>query len=50
MAFALYEMRIVLARIFERTQLSLASPRSIRAERGSITLMPSEGLLVRRAA
>ena len=50
MSFALYEMRIVLARIFERAQLSLASSRPIRAERRSITLMPSEGLLVRVAA
>ncbi|MDB4939018.1 MAG: cytochrome [Labilithrix sp.] len=50
MAFALYEMRIVLARIFERVQLTLASPRPIREERRSITLMPSEGLLVKVAA
>lgn len=50
MSFALYEMRIVLARIFERAQLSLASPRPIRAVRRSITLSPSEGLLVRVAA
>jgi cytochrome P450 family 110 len=47
MSFALYEMRIVLARLFERTDLSLASPRPIRVERRSITLMPSKGLLVR---
>jgi cytochrome P450 len=50
MSFALYEMRIVLARVFERAQLSLASPRPIRAVRRSITLSPSEGLLVRLAA
>ena len=50
MSFALYEMRIVLARIFERVQLSLASPRPVRPERRSITLMPSEGLIVRVAA
>jgi cytochrome P450 len=50
MAFALYEMRIVLARLFERAQLTLASTRPIREERRSITLMPSEGLLVRMAA
>jgi cytochrome P450 len=50
MSFALYEMRIVLARIFERAQLSLASVRPIRPERRSITLMPSQGLLVRVAA
>lgn len=50
MAFALYEMRIVLARIFERSGLELASPRPIREQRRSITLMPSEGLFVRVAA
>ncbi|MEA2748680.1 MAG: cytochrome family [Myxococcales bacterium] len=50
MSFALYEMRIVLARIFERAQLSLASVRPIVPERRSITLMPSQGLLVRVAA
>lgn len=46
-AFALYEMRIVLARIFERAELSLAARRPIREERRSITLMPSDGLVVR---
>jgi cytochrome P450 len=48
--FALYEMRIVLARIFERTSLVLAGTRPIREERRAITLMPSEGLLVKVAA
>jgi cytochrome P450 len=47
MAFALYEMRIVLARIFERAELTLANRRPIREERRSITLMPADGLLVR---
>lgn len=47
MAFALYEMRIVLARIFERVELGLANRAPIREERRSITLMPSDGLLVR---
>lgn len=47
MAFALYEMRIVLARLFERAELGLANRRPIREERRSITLMPSDGLLVR---
>lgn len=46
-AFALYEMRIVLARIFERADLALAPTRPIREVRRSITLMPSEGLRVR---
>ncbi|MBX3192152.1 MAG: cytochrome P450 [Labilithrix sp.] len=47
MAFALYEMRIVLARLFERAELSLAPDAPIRVERRSITLVPSAGLLVR---
>jgi cytochrome P450 len=47
MAFALYEMRIVLARIFERAELTLAPTRPIKEIRRSITLMPSEGLRVR---
>jgi cytochrome P450 len=47
MAFALYEMRIVLARLFERVDLSLASRRPIEARRRSITLTPSDGLRVR---
>jgi cytochrome P450 len=50
MAFALYEMRVVLARIFERTNLVLAATRPIREERRAVTLMPSEGLLVKLAA
>ena len=50
MAFALYEMRIVLARIFERAELTLAPRGPIRVQRRSITLMPSDGLLVRVAA
>lgn len=48
MAFALYEMKIVLARILERTDLALAPRRrTIRVQRRSVTLMPSDGLLVR---
>ena len=48
MAFALYEMKIVLARILERTDLTLAPRRgAIRVQRRSVTLMPSDGLLVR---
>jgi len=46
MAFALYEMRIVLARILERADLSLVDD-AIRVQRRSITLMPSNGLTVR---
>lgn len=47
MAFALYEMRVVLARLFERVDLSLASSGPIREVRRSITLMPTGGLRVR---
>ena len=47
MSFALYEMRIVLARMFERADLSLQPKAPIRVQRRSITLMPSDGLLVR---
>ncbi len=50
MAFALYEMKVVLARIFERTKLRLAPRGPIREERRSITLVPSDGLLVELAA
>jgi cytochrome P450 len=47
-AFAMYEMRIVLARLFQRAHLSLAPKKQrIREERRSITLMPTDGLLVR---
>ena len=47
MAFALYEMRIVLARMLERADLQLTPHREIGVQRRSITLMPSDGLLVR---
>ena len=50
MSFALYEMRIVLARILERTNLTLAGTTPVREVRRSVTLMPSEGLLVKVAA
>jgi hypothetical protein len=39
-------MRIVLARILERADLSLVD-NAIRVQRRSITLMPSKGLTVR---
>jgi hypothetical protein len=50
----MYEMKIVLARLFQRADLTLA-PRGrgrgrtkrIREQRRSITLMPSDGLIVR---
>jgi cytochrome P450 len=47
MAFALYEMKMVLAKIVTRTKLSLLEPDAVRVVRRSITLMPSEGLRVR---
>jgi cytochrome P450 len=47
-AFAMYEMKIVLARLFQRTDLALAPRRGrIRDQRRSITLMPTDGLRVR---
>jgi cytochrome P450 len=47
-AFAMYEMKIVLARLFQRADLALAPKRApIREQRRSITLMPSDGLRVR---
>jgi cytochrome P450 len=47
MAFALLEMKMVLARLFTRTTMKLESPSAIGYERRSITLVPSEGLRVR---
>jgi cytochrome P450 len=47
MAFALYEMKMVIAEILLRTRLVLAPTRPIKVERRSITLTPSEGLRVR---
>ena len=47
MAFALYEMKMVLARVLARTTLALASTRPVRVVRRNITMTPSEGLRVR---
>jgi cytochrome P450 len=46
MAFAIYEMKVVLARVFARTELRLASGGRVRAVRRAITLAPSGGLRV----
>ena len=46
MAFALYEMKMVLARVLARTTLSLV-PEPVRVVRRSITMTPSHGLRVR---
>jgi cytochrome P450 len=43
MAFALYEMRIVLANVLLRTQLTLKEPSPLPAVRRSITLLPKAG-------
>jgi cytochrome P450 len=51
MAFALYEMKMVLATVLSRAALRLANDRPIRAVRRAITLTPSGGMrvvLVRR--
>jgi cytochrome P450 family 110 len=47
MAFALYEMKMVIAELMLRTRLVLAPTRPIKVERRSITLTPSEGLRVK---
>jgi len=45
-AFAIYEMKMVLATLLSRVEMHLASPR-VRVARRSITLTPSGGLPVR---
>jgi cytochrome P450 len=44
--FALYEMKVVIATILSRKQLSLAQRAPVRVQRRVITLVPSEGLRV----
>jgi cytochrome P450 len=46
MAFALYEMKIVLATILQRRSLTLAGDASDRVTRRAITLAPSDGVRV----
>lgn len=46
MAFALYEMKMVLATLLVRTEMRLAPGKPVRAVRRAITLTPSEGLRV----
>ncbi len=46
MAFALYEMKIVLARMLSRVALQAAPGYAVRVVRRSITLAPSEGMPV----
>jgi cytochrome P450 len=46
MAFALYEMKMVIAAVLARTNLRLAKGKPIRVVRRSITLTPSEGMRV----
>ena len=48
MAFALYEMKVVLARVLARADLALASARPVRPVRRAITLAPSGGVRVVR--
>ncbi len=47
MAFALYEMKMVLARVLTRAELVLDGSRPVRVVRRSITMTPSDGLRVR---
>lgn len=46
MAFALYEMKVVLACVFSKTELRLVSQRPVRAKRRAITLAPADGVRV----
>ena len=53
MAFALYEMKVVLAEVASRVELRLAAGYRMQRVRRSITLAPSKGMPVvveRRAA
>jgi cytochrome P450 len=53
MAFALYEMKVVLATLFARADLALAPDYGMRVVRRNVTWVPSEGMpvvLTRRAA
>ena len=50
MAFALYEMKVVLARVLSRIELRLAPGYRARPERRSVTLAPSRGMPVVVAA
>ena len=47
MAFALYEMKVVMATILLRVELELAQPAPARVVRRSITFTPEHGTLVR---
>jgi cytochrome P450 len=47
MAFALYEMKVVMATILSRVELELAQPAPARVVRRSITFTPQHGTLVR---
>ena len=46
MAFALFEMRVVLERLFARAELRLAAPGSVKVVRRTITLAPDRGTRV----
>lgn len=46
MAFALYEMKMVIATVMSRANLQLAGGKPIRVVRRSITLTPSDGMRV----
>jgi cytochrome P450 len=47
MAFALYEMKIVLARLLATTELELAEPGPTRAVTRGFFIAPAKGLPVR---
>ena len=49
MAFALYEMRMVVANVLLQTQLTLKEPPPLAAVRRNITLVPKRGAEMRVA-
>jgi len=48
MAFALYEMKVVLATVFARAELALAPGYGVRVVRRNVTWVPSEGMPANR--
>ena len=50
MAFALYEMKIVIAAVLARMRLELAAPGAVRVVRRTVTLAPEAGTRVRVVA
>ncbi len=47
-AFAIHEMKLVLAALFTEHELELCEPREVRPARRSVTMGPKTGVRVRR--